>query len=93
MARRPPLSGEPLRRSSIIPRGEKAPLPEPATKRPPSRVNLRAVTFWVSPEAKEQLRNMVFRLRRTEQDLGQEALDDMFSKYGMHRVSSVKPKP
>lgn len=90
MARRPSLSGDPLPK-------QRETIPEPVLKmslakrlRAPSRRDARAVTIWIPQEAKEQLRTMVFELRIPEQRLGEEALNDLFAKYGKHRLATAK---
>lgn len=90
MARRPSLSVDPL------PKQREA-LPEAAPKmslakrlRSPSRRDARAVTIWIPQEAKEQLRSLVYELRIPEQRLGEEALNDLFTKYGKHRLATAK---
>lgn len=88
MAKRPSLSSPPLARSRFAPPVEEKPKPI----RPPSRQGRRCVTIWVSEEAKEQLRQMVFEQRRREQHLGVEALNDLFAKYGKHRLADVQPE-
>jgi hypothetical protein len=88
MARRPSLSTDPLpkRRSGSDTEASAA----TKTVRPPSRVNRRCLTFWISPEAKEMLREIAYEQRLKEQHLGEEMLNDLFAKYGKHRLAGMK---
>lgn len=61
-------------------RGEQA-------ERRPVRVGKRALTFWVGSEPHRQFRMLGVREDRPGQDLLEEALDDLFAKYGMNRIA------
>jgi hypothetical protein len=58
--------------------------------RRPVRRGKRAVTFWVNPEPHKQFKMLSVREERPGQDLMEEALNDLFAKYGMHRIASQK---
>jgi len=58
--------------------------------RRPVRRGKRAVTFWVNPEPHKQFKLLSVREERPGQDLMEEALNDLFAKYGMHRIASQK---
>jgi hypothetical protein len=55
--------------------------------RRPVRRGKRALTFWVNPEPHKQFKMLSVREERPGQDLLEEALDDLFAKYGMHRIA------
>jgi len=55
--------------------------------RRPVRRGKRALTFWVNPEPHKQFKMLSVREERPGQDLLEEALDDLFTKYGMHRIA------
>lgn len=55
--------------------------------RRPVRRGKRALTFWVSPEAHKQFKMLAVREDRPGQDLLEEALDDLFAKFGAHRIA------
>ncbi|HQT65833.1 MAG: hypothetical protein B7Z71_00475 [Acidocella sp. 21-58-7] len=55
--------------------------------RRPIRRGKRAVTFWVNPEPHKQLKLLGVREERPAQDLMEEALNDLFAKYGMNRIA------
>ncbi|MEE3504535.1 ribbon-helix-helix domain-containing protein [Acidiphilium acidophilum] len=55
--------------------------------RRPVRRGKRALTFWVQPEPHKQFKMLAVREDRPGQDLLEEALDDLFAKYGMHRIA------
>ena len=55
--------------------------------RRPIRRGKRALTFWVNPEPHKQFKMLSVREERPGQDLLEEALDDLFAKYGMHRIT------
>jgi hypothetical protein len=57
--------------------------------RTPARQGKKAIAFWVDPAAAKQLRSLALREDRTLQDCMVEALDDLFAKYGMHRIAST----
>ncbi len=52
----------------------------------PSRVGLEQFVFYVSPEAKRQLRGWVGLNGTTMQEIGQEMLEDWCRKKGLHRL-------
>lgn len=52
----------------------------------PSRVGLEQFVFYVSPEAKRQIRGWVGLNGTTMQEIGQEMLDDWCRKKGLHRL-------
>jgi len=56
-------------------------------ERRPVRRGKRALTFWVQPEPHKQFKMLAVREDRPGQDLLEEALDDLFAKYGMHRIA------
>ena len=88
MARRPSLSSDPLPRRRTAAEVEASDAPK--TARPPSRVNRRALTVWISQEAKDLLREIAYEQRLKEQRLGEEMLNDLFAKYGKHRLAGIK---
>ncbi|MBL8845186.1 MAG: hypothetical protein JNN24_05395 [Hyphomicrobium zavarzinii] len=53
---------------------------------PSTRVNRRTVTVWISREAHKQLLQMGLDMERKVQDLGEEALNDLFRKYNKSAV-------
>lgn len=55
--------------------------------RRPVRRGKRALTFWVNPEPHKQFKMLSVREERPGQDLLEEALNDLFAKYGMHRIA------
>lgn len=55
--------------------------------RRPVRRGKRALTFWVNPEPHKQFKMLSVREDRPGQDLLEEALNDLFAKYGMHRIA------
>ena len=88
MARRPSLSADPLPKRRSGSAAEAA--PSGKTIRPPSRINRRALTLWISAEAKDLLREIAYEQRLKEQKLGEEMLNDLFAKYGKHRLAGIK---
>jgi hypothetical protein len=62
------------------------PVKERTTAVAPSRVGLEQFVFYVSPEAKRQIRGWVGLNGTTMQEIGQEMLDDWCRKKGLHRL-------
>jgi hypothetical protein len=58
--------------------------------RRPVRRGKRALTFWVNPEPHKQFKMLCVREDRPGQDFLEEALDDLFAKYGMHRIAKQR---
>lgn len=76
--------------SGIQPRAVPAPAARPVKERTttvaPSRVGLEQFVFYVSPEAKRQIRGWVGLNGTTMQEIGQEMLEDWCRKKGLHRL-------
>ena len=76
--------------SGLQPQSVAASLPRPAKERTtavaPSRVGLEQFVFYVSPEAKRQIRGWVGLNGTTMQEIGQEMLEDWCRKKGLHRI-------
>ena len=76
--------------SGIQPRAVPAPaarsVKERTTAVAPSRVGLEQFVFYVSPEAKRQIRGWVGLNGMTMQEIGQEMLEDWCRKKGLHRL-------
>jgi hypothetical protein len=79
VAPEPPAEPEPVRLAGV--RGDPAP-------RRPIRRDKRAITFWVSQPAQTQFKMLAVKEDRAGQDLMEEALNDLFSKYGLHRIAA-----
>lgn len=62
------------------------PARERTTAVAPSRVGLEQFVFYVSPEAKRQIRGWVGLNGTTMQEIGQEMLEDWCRKKGLHRL-------
>jgi hypothetical protein len=60
---------------------------DPKTKRPPSRESKRIFSIYLSPEAWRQLNRLAFDLERPKQALGEEAVEMLFEKYRLNRIS------
>jgi len=58
------------------------PAAHPTTSRPPSRRDKRAITGYVSPKAFQQFQILRAERGRDVQQLVEEALNDLFQKYG-----------
>lgn len=59
---------------------------ERTTKVAPSREGLEQFVFYVTPEAKRQIRGWAGLNGTTIQEIGQEMLDDWCRKRGLHRL-------
>jgi hypothetical protein len=60
--------------------------PEQATdKRPPSRAGKRVLSVYLDPLAWKQLRQLALDTDTTTQALGEEAVNLLFTKYGLNR--------
>ena len=53
-----------------------------------ARERKKIVSFWVVPAASTQLRIAASSMGRTVQDVMEEALDDWFTKHGLHRLAA-----
>ena len=69
-----------------MPASPARPARERTTAVAPSRVGLEQFVFYVSPEAKRQIRGWVGLNGTTMQEIGQEMLDDWCRKKGLHRL-------
>jgi hypothetical protein len=58
------------------------PAKQPTTSRPASRRDKRAITGYVSPQAFQQFQILRAERGRDVQELVEEALNDLFKKYG-----------
>lgn len=52
-----------------------------------SRIGKRPITFWVNEEVRWALKELGAQRRREIQELMEEALNDLFHKYGRPRVA------
>jgi hypothetical protein len=89
MARRPSLTDAGVSRPA-----QAAPAAEvldagAQSRRPAARQGLKAVAFWVPPEAALQLRIASATHGRPIQALMSEALDDWFAKHGLNRLAGA----
>lgn len=60
--------------------------------RRPVRKEKRAITFWVNQAAQTQFKMLAVKEDRPGQDLMEEALNDLFEKYKLHRIASSNSK-
>lgn len=82
---------------AIDPNGEQADAPatptdltaKGGTGRPPGRAGKRAVAFWLDPVAHKQLRSLALQRDTNLQALMEEAADDLFAKYNLHRLAAT----
>jgi hypothetical protein len=87
---RPAMDMAPL---ALPPDAAPAPKPVPAAPRAvskprtPAREGKKAVAVWVDPAVWRQLRWLSADKMRSMQDLGEEALDLLFHKHGLHRMA------
>ncbi len=63
------------------------PTKERTTKVAPSREGLEQFVFYVTPEAKRQVRGWAGLNGVTVQEIGQEMLEDWCRKMGLHRLA------
>jgi hypothetical protein len=66
---------------------------QPRYRRPPSREALQAATFYQSPEAWRQLKQMGFEQGVSQQALVGEALNALFLRYGRPPVAIGLAEP
>jgi hypothetical protein len=54
---------------------------------PPSRRGKKAITIWVDPLVADQLKEIAFHHKKSQQELFLEALNILFSKYGRPEIA------
>jgi hypothetical protein len=62
-----------------------APVPRPATVRPPSRAGKRILSIYLDPVAWKQIRQLALDIDTSTQALGEEAINLLFAKHGLNR--------
>ena len=89
MARRPSLSEAGVTRpSQALPTPPVAVPASAEAKRSPARQGKKAIAFWVDPAVSVQLRIASATMGRSVQDLMEEALEDLFQKHRLPRLSA-----
>lgn len=83
MARRATLANEVTSKALPEPAPPRLPL---AQRRGEGRAGKAGISFYVPLAAARQLRFMSLKMDQTLQALMEEALDDLFTKYGEHRL-------
>ncbi len=82
---------EPMPASNLTPQPIEPRIPTPkktrVSKVAPSREGLVQFGFFVSPEARRQIRGWAGLNGRTTQDIGDEMMNDWCRKHGLHRLA------
>lgn len=84
---RDPVKAEPEPQKQAIKVPEPADTQTGLSKQPPSRRNKKAITGWFEEGVSHQLKILAATDKKTVQSLLDEAINDLFQKYGKSRIT------